>query len=193
MGRAANPDTIPRHDPTRRPAARRRARRDLGRRQGVFISGPGTRKSQNLAHNANCVISMSLKGIDLILEGGAEGNGRQNAPAAGGAVCGPGLAGNGQGRRVHLRIQRAQRGSATMGPLRGRADHGLWGADGRARRGDPLALQILTSDRRLEVERWIPWISRPRVRASSSRISWWSPTRTARASSTGGSSMGRSS
>ena len=37
-----------------------------------FVSGPGTRKSQNLARNANCVISMSLTGIDLVIEGVAE-------------------------------------------------------------------------------------------------------------------------
>jgi general stress protein 26 len=37
-----------------------------------FVSGAGTRKSQNLAGNANCVISMSLTGIDLVVEGMAE-------------------------------------------------------------------------------------------------------------------------
>jgi general stress protein 26 len=37
-----------------------------------FVSGAGTRKSQNLAGNANCVISMSLTGIDLVVEGIAE-------------------------------------------------------------------------------------------------------------------------
>jgi hypothetical protein len=37
-----------------------------------FVSGAGTRKSRNLAHNANCAISMSLTGIDLIIEGLAE-------------------------------------------------------------------------------------------------------------------------
>ena len=37
-----------------------------------FTSGAMTRKSRNLAQNANCVISMSLAGIDLILEGMAE-------------------------------------------------------------------------------------------------------------------------
>ena len=36
-----------------------------------FVSGSGTRKSRNLAHNANCVISMSLTGIDLVIEGTA--------------------------------------------------------------------------------------------------------------------------
>jgi len=37
-----------------------------------FVSGAGTRKSRNLAQNANCVISMSLTGIDLVVEGVAE-------------------------------------------------------------------------------------------------------------------------
>ena len=37
-----------------------------------FTSGAGTRKSRNLAQNANCVISMSLTGIDLVVEGIAE-------------------------------------------------------------------------------------------------------------------------
>lgn len=34
-----------------------------------FVSGPGTRKSRNLAENPNCVVSMSLTGIDLVIEG----------------------------------------------------------------------------------------------------------------------------
>ena len=34
-----------------------------------FVSGPGTRKSRNLAENPNCAISMSLPGIDLVFEG----------------------------------------------------------------------------------------------------------------------------
>ena len=37
-----------------------------------FVSGAATRKSKNLAGNANCVISMSLTGIDLVVEGMAE-------------------------------------------------------------------------------------------------------------------------
>lgn len=36
------------------------------------MSGAGTRKSRNLAQNANCAISMSLPGIDLVIEGRAE-------------------------------------------------------------------------------------------------------------------------
>ena len=35
------------------------------------MSGPGTRKSQNVAHEPNCVISMSLPGIELVIEGRA--------------------------------------------------------------------------------------------------------------------------
>ena len=36
-----------------------------------FTSGPGTRKSRNLAQNPNCVISVALNGIDLVIEGAA--------------------------------------------------------------------------------------------------------------------------
>ena len=36
-----------------------------------FTSGPGTRKSRNLAANPSCVLSVSLTGLDLVLEGEA--------------------------------------------------------------------------------------------------------------------------
>src|SRR5690348_17236575 len=36
-----------------------------------FTSGPGTRKSRNLAANPACTISVRLEGIDLVLEGEA--------------------------------------------------------------------------------------------------------------------------
>jgi hypothetical protein len=36
-----------------------------------FTSGAGTRKSRNLAANPNCVISVALNGIDLVVEGTA--------------------------------------------------------------------------------------------------------------------------
>jgi hypothetical protein len=36
-----------------------------------FTSGPGTRKSRNLARNSAASISVSLKGIDLVFEGDA--------------------------------------------------------------------------------------------------------------------------
>jgi general stress protein 26 len=35
------------------------------------VSGPGTRKSRNLAENPSCAVSMSLTGIDLVIEGTA--------------------------------------------------------------------------------------------------------------------------
>ncbi len=37
-----------------------------------FVSGAGTQKSRNLAQNSSCAISLSLTGIDLVIEGVAE-------------------------------------------------------------------------------------------------------------------------
>ena len=36
-----------------------------------FSSGDGTRKSKNLAHNPNCMITLAAKGLDIALEGKA--------------------------------------------------------------------------------------------------------------------------
>ena len=36
-----------------------------------FVTGARTRKGRNLAQNASCVISISLKGLDLVIEGSA--------------------------------------------------------------------------------------------------------------------------
>src|ERR1700730_14059847 len=36
-----------------------------------FVSGAPTRKSRNLANNPNCVISVALSGLDLVVEGSA--------------------------------------------------------------------------------------------------------------------------
>ncbi|WP_434449872.1 pyridoxamine 5'-phosphate oxidase family protein [Lentzea sp. E54] len=36
-----------------------------------FVSGPGTRKSRNLAKNPACTVSVRLTGMDLVLEGDA--------------------------------------------------------------------------------------------------------------------------
>ncbi|TMD86157.1 MAG: pyridoxamine 5'-phosphate oxidase family protein [Chloroflexi bacterium] len=36
-----------------------------------FTSGPATRKTRNLAVNPNCTLSMSLPGLDLVVEGRA--------------------------------------------------------------------------------------------------------------------------
>ncbi len=37
-----------------------------------FVSGPGTRKSRNLAANPACAVAVRLRGIDLTMEGEAE-------------------------------------------------------------------------------------------------------------------------
>jgi hypothetical protein len=37
-----------------------------------IVSGPGTRKSQNLAANPECSIGLSFAGMDLVIEGRAE-------------------------------------------------------------------------------------------------------------------------
>jgi hypothetical protein len=37
-----------------------------------FVSGAGTRKSRNVAHNPNCAISLSLPDLDLVIEGVAQ-------------------------------------------------------------------------------------------------------------------------
>jgi hypothetical protein len=36
-----------------------------------FVSGAGTRKSRNLSENSNCAVSISLVGLDLVIEGKA--------------------------------------------------------------------------------------------------------------------------
>ena len=40
--------------------------------KAYVVSGPDTRKSQNLAENPHCAISMAYDGIDLVIEGTAE-------------------------------------------------------------------------------------------------------------------------
>jgi general stress protein 26 len=42
------------------------------RGKAYFVSGPGTRKSRNVAEHPNCSLGMSLAGIDLVIEGKAE-------------------------------------------------------------------------------------------------------------------------
>jgi hypothetical protein len=37
-----------------------------------FVSGPGTRKSRNVAENGHCAMAMSLDGLDLVIEGPAQ-------------------------------------------------------------------------------------------------------------------------
>ncbi len=68
-----------------------------------FVSGSGTRKSRNLAENPSCVISMSLIGIDLVIEGtAARVTDDADARAPGKALRRSGLAGRRQGWRLHL-------------------------------------------------------------------------------------------
>ena len=40
--------------------------------RAYFVSGPGTLKSRNLTANPSCALAMSLRGIDLVIEGRAE-------------------------------------------------------------------------------------------------------------------------
>ena len=49
-----------------------------------FTSGPGTRKSRNLAANPACTISVKLPGLDLTLEGTARAGHRAGDLGAGG-------------------------------------------------------------------------------------------------------------
>ena len=46
------------------------------------VSGPGTRKSRNLAKNPSCIIAFSLTGIDLVIEGTRPTSDRRRDPAA---------------------------------------------------------------------------------------------------------------
>jgi nitroimidazol reductase NimA-like FMN-containing flavoprotein (pyridoxamine 5'-phosphate oxidase superfamily) len=39
--------------------------------KAYFVSGATTRKSRNLAHNPSCSLALTLKGIDLVIEGKA--------------------------------------------------------------------------------------------------------------------------
>src|SRR5215469_8713004 len=81
-----------------------------------FVSGPGTRKSRNLAANPACTISVSLEGIDLILERNAD---HRSADAGGRGSSLPRgrLAGTGRGRCIHSPVQCPKRGSAALAPL----------------------------------------------------------------------------
>ena len=82
------------------------------------MSGPGTRKSRNLAENPNCVISVGLPGIDLVVEGTAE---RVTDDATLQRLADEYNAQGwepGEGRRLHRPVQRAERGTAALVPVR---------------------------------------------------------------------------
>ena len=60
-----------------------------------IVTGARTRKGRNLAKNPNCVISVALKGLDLVVEVRAvKADRRRHTPARCEAVCRPGMAGN---------------------------------------------------------------------------------------------------
>ena len=84
-----------------------------------FVSGAGTRKSRNLAGRADCVISVNLPDLDLVVEGIAtKVTDRPTLERPGRAIRGAGLAGDRRGGRVHRAIQRPERRATTVGPLR---------------------------------------------------------------------------
>ncbi len=59
-----------------------------------FVSGPGTRKSRNLAERPECVISVTLPDLD-------QGDRPGDARTTGRTLCRAGLAGDRRRRRVH--------------------------------------------------------------------------------------------
>jgi hypothetical protein len=105
-----------------------------------FTSGAGTRKSRNLAENPDCVISMSLPGFDLVVEGTAA------RPIDEATV--QRLAERHAAREWPVRVNggsfiaefSAERRPAAVGPLRGHARHGVRCGDGRTLRRYTLAL-----------------------------------------------------
>ena len=89
-----------------------------------FTSGPGTRKSRNIAADPRCVVSVATHPFDLVIEGSAaritdadelrsvaDQYVRQGWPATGGR------------RRLHRRIQRAVGRSAAVARLSSHADN----------------------------------------------------------------------
>ena len=113
-----------------------------------FVSGPGTRKSRNLAENANCAVSMALPGMDLVFEGVAE---RVTDDATlqrlAKRYADGGWPAEGRGRRLHLRLQRAERRTAAVVPLRARRRPRSSRAVRGAGRRDPLALSVIARRR----------------------------------------------
>jgi Pyridoxamine 5'-phosphate oxidase len=107
-----------------------------------FTSGPGTRKSRNLAANPNCAISVSLPGLDLIIEGRAtKVTDQPTIERLAERYARPGLASPRHRGRPHRRLQRAQRWTAPLGALRGPTRHRVRGGFGQAVRGNSLALR----------------------------------------------------
>jgi hypothetical protein len=93
-----------------------------------FTSGAGTRKSRNLAANPRCAVSCSLP--DLVIEGTAtrvtDAATLTRLAAHYAAQGWPATVSEGH----HGSVQRAERGAAAMGSLRGHAADGLWRGHG---------------------------------------------------------------
>ena len=88
-----------------------------------FVSGAGTRKSRNLAQNADCAVSMSLDGDRPGHRGTRRtGDGRRDAAATRAAVRRRRLGADRQGRRLHPRVQRPECRPAAVEPVRGHAE-----------------------------------------------------------------------
>jgi len=84
-----------------------------------FVSSARTRKSRNLAERADCVISVTLPDLDLIVEGKAtkvtDGPTLQRLAERYDAQGWPATV---QGRRVHCALQRTERRATIVGRLR---------------------------------------------------------------------------
>ena len=105
------------------------------------VSGPGTRKSRNLSKNPSCIIAFSLTGIDLVIEGkAARVTDDATLQHMAKRYADQGLAGDGQGRRVHPRVQRAERRAAAVVRVRDHPDDGLRRHERRAGRRHSLAV-----------------------------------------------------
>ncbi|WP_425456974.1 pyridoxamine 5'-phosphate oxidase family protein [Actinomadura hallensis] len=119
-----------------------------------FTSGPGTRKSRDLAANPACSLQ---PGVQPVGPGagrgpGVRGRGRpRHRPRRAGAgrrrVPGGRLAGAGGRRRADRPVQRAERGAAAVARVPPRLPHRGRGGDGRAVRRVPLDVPRLTRPR----------------------------------------------
>ena len=111
------------------------------------VSGPGTRKSRNLAANPACTVAVSLEGMDLTFEG--EATRVTDAPtleALAGRYREVGWPVDVGGRRVHGPVHGSERRPAALVPLPRHVPHRVRGRQRRAARRDPLALRPLTTD-----------------------------------------------
>jgi pyridoxine/pyridoxamine 5'-phosphate oxidase len=78
-----------------------------------IVSGPETRKSRNLAENPSCAIAMCFDGMDLVIEGTIE---RVTDDATLQRLAK--RYAEGRGWRLHVRVQRPERRTPALVPLR---------------------------------------------------------------------------